>query len=73
MFAHFFTILARLGEYVTGGTVNVKVKGTGFFSIFPAKTFTSNLCPLLPSGCPVNKGLTTMTVTQEIPSYLPKV
>ena len=58
---------------MTGGSVQVQVKGTGALSFITIPAVTRDLCPLLPTGCPVNKGMTSMTVTKEIPSIAPAV
>lgn len=53
--------------------MQVQVKGTGSLSFIKTGPVTRDICPLLPKGCPINKGLTSITITQEIPSYVPAV
>jgi hypothetical protein len=62
-----------IGELVSGGQVQVQVKGLGPLSFLQPPAVTRDMCPLLPNGCPVNKGITSMTITQEIPSIVPAV
>lgn len=53
--------------------MQVQVKGTGALSFFNPQPVTRDICPLLPTGCPIRKGLTTMTITKQIPSFAPAV
>ena len=60
------------GDQVAGGTVNIEVSPTGLFSVIK-KDFTYQLCNVLPTGCPVKKGKTTITATKTLPSSIPSV
>ena len=55
-----------------GGTVNIEVRGTGLLS-FLKKNFSYQLCNVLPTGCPVKKGQTTITATKTLPNIIPSV
>ena len=68
-----FIDLLHLGDSISGGQVQVQVKGLGPLSFLQPPPVTRDMCPLLPTGCPVNKGITSMTITQEIPSIVPAV
>ena len=59
-------------DQVTGGTVNIDVSPTGFFS-FVKKHYSVQLCSVLPTGCPVKKGQTTITTTKTLPNSIPSV
>ena len=60
------------GDQVEGGTVNIEVRGTGLLS-FLKKDFSYQLCNVLPTGCPVKKGQTTITATKTLPNLIPPV
>ena len=54
---------------MAGGTVKIEVRPTGFFSVIK-KDFSYQLCNVLPTGCPVKKGKTTITATKTLPSSI---
>ena len=58
---------------VTGGQVTVQVKGTGSLSFLQVPATTYDLCSLLPDGCPISRGTTSLTVTKDVPSIVPPV
>ena len=61
-----------VGEEINGGKVDLQIGGTGSLS-FIKQSKSYDLCTVLPDGCPINKGLNSMTVTGDIPSFVPAV
>ena len=57
---------------MAGGKVDIEASGTGFLS-FVKKHYSYQLCNVLPTGCPVKKGKTTITATKTLPSSIPSV
>lgn len=62
------------GDEITGGKVYVRVKGRGGLSFLNIKR-EKDLCDVLPDGCPVAKGDTTITteVDRKISGLAPAV
>ena len=58
-------------ERVEGGAVYVQVTAAGNPFINIKKTL--DICKVIPNGCPIPKGATSLTVTKNVPPFVPPV
>ena len=69
---HRVIVLVSLEEEVTGGSIKVELK----YGIIPVYSETLNLCDTLKAAgkaCPVEAGLQSASITEDIPSDIPGV
>lgn len=69
----FFSFFFLLGEDVNGGRVEIQAIGRGELKYYKPELISHNLCSLMPNGCPIEKGKTSISVTQGIASDVPVV
>ena len=68
---HFFN--HNTADTVTGGTVKLKVSKSGWLSFLLNIEKEVDLCDVSPIGCPIPRGRTSLSITENIPSAVPSV
>ncbi len=61
-----YLLSSYIGKQVTGGTIKVNVKGTGFLS-FVSLNKQYDLCSVVPTPCPIQAGPISIAITRKIP------